>query len=102
MRGKIKNLVNRVQVKWRLWGHRLSEIWYGLTGYEFVLTLRQDYDERERLLSLLLFGDLLGLPFFPPYFSLRLFPYFLPKLTPIRARLLTERDIMELIARGGG
>jgi hypothetical protein len=42
------------------------------------------------------FGDLLGVPVFPPYYSLRLLPFFHPSLDSWRKRMLKEKDLTEI------
>jgi hypothetical protein len=48
------------------------------------------------LLLLFSFGDVLGVPVFPPYHSLRLLPYFFPALGPWKKRMLREKDLTEI------
>src|SRR6266508_4176217 len=47
---------------------------YGMTTYEQVLTLRKQRADLEHLFVLISFGDLLGVPVLPPYYTLRLLP----------------------------
>ena len=43
------------------------------------------------------FGDLLGVPILPPYYSLRLLPYIGPLLNRWRYRMLREKDLTDLV-----
>ena len=44
---------------------------------------------------LISFGDLLGVPILPPYYSLRLLPFVVPLINNWRRRMLRERDVMD-------
>ncbi|MDD5467044.1 MAG: hypothetical protein PHS96_04495 [Anaerolineales bacterium] len=76
--------------------HALGEIIYGATVYEQVRDLHKERANREHLFALIVFGDLLGVPILPPYYTLRLLPYVMPDLTGWRRRMLRERDITDL------
>lgn len=76
----------------------IREVLYGMTVYELELELRKERKALEDLLFLMLFGDVLGLPFFPPYFSLRILPYVLPRLQGWKRGLMREKDLTELAA----
>lgn len=41
------------------------------------------------------FGDMLGLPIIPPYYSLRVLPYVIPSVATWKRRVLREREIFE-------
>lgn len=41
------------------------------------------------------FGDMLGLPVFPPIYKYRLLPYFFPLIEIWKKRVLKEREIIE-------
>ncbi len=41
------------------------------------------------------FGDMLGLPIIPPYYSLRVLPYVVPNVKTWKRRVLREREIFE-------
>jgi hypothetical protein len=73
---------------------------FGMTLYEQVLTLRKQRADLEHLFVLISFGDLLGVPVLPPYYTLRLLPYIVPLIRSWRYRMLRERDLTDLI--GGG
>ena len=69
---------------------------YGATIYEMVRDLNKERGNRERLFVLVVFGDLLGIPVLPPYYTLRLLPYVMPNITGWRRGMLRERDITDL------
>lgn len=84
-----------LSLRWRGWLQALQEIVYGMTSYEFVSQARHLRAERETLLLLLAFGDMLGLPVLPPYYALRLLPYVVPELEAWKRRVLRERHPLE-------
>lgn len=49
----------------------------------------------EHLFVLISFGDLLGVPVLPPYYSLRLLPFVVPSINNWRRRMLRERDVLD-------
>jgi hypothetical protein len=51
----------------------------------------------KHLFVLVSFGDLLGVPILPPYYSLRLLPYIVPLLNRWRYRMLREKDLTDLV-----
>ena len=73
-----------------------SEIFYGATVYDWVRGLRRQRGEVEQLFVLITFGDLIGLPILPPYYTLRLLPYVVPLLNRWKRSLLRERDWADL------
>lgn len=77
-----------------------SEVWYGMTAYEFVISLRRRRAYLERIFVLVIFGDLLGIPILPPYYSLRLLPFVVPSINRWKYSMLRERDLVDLV--GGG
>lgn len=74
----------------------LRDILYGATIYEMVRDLRKERNEIERLFILIVFGDLLGVPILPPYYTLRLLPYIVPHVEAWRRSLLREKDLTDL------
>jgi hypothetical protein len=74
----------------------LGEFLYGMTIYEWVRDLRRERGEVERLFVLITFGDLIGLPILPPYYTLRLLPYVVPMVNRWKRSLLRERDWTDL------
>jgi hypothetical protein len=85
----------RLRQRAQPWLHALREIVYGMTGYEFAQHARHLRAERETLLFLLLFGDMIGLPILPPYYALRVLPYVVPEIEAWKRRVLRERHPLE-------
>lgn len=75
----------------------LAEIFYGLAIHDQVRALARQRGSLEHLFVLISFGDLLGLPILPPYYSLRLLPFVVPLINNWRRRMLRERDLMDSI-----
>ena len=67
-----------------------------MTVYDMVRDLRKERGNVERLFVALTFGDLLGVPILPTYYTLRLLPYVVPRLQGWRRSMLRERDLTEL------
>jgi len=86
----------RIRDKIRHAAHTAGEIFYGMTIFDWLRGLRQQRGEIERLFVLITFGDIVGLPILPPYYSLRLLPYVIPSLNRWKRSLLRERDLTDL------
>jgi hypothetical protein len=85
------------------WKHSLQqaakavgEIIYGASIYEMVRNLHKERSHLEHLFILVVFGDFLGVPVLPPYYTLRLLPYVVPDITGWRRSMLRERDLSDL------
>jgi hypothetical protein len=74
----------------------LGQYFYGATVYEMVRDLNKERAKLEHLFVLVVFGDLLGVPVLPPYYTLRLLPYVIPQLPGWKHSLLRERDLTDL------
>jgi hypothetical protein len=74
----------------------LGEMIYGATIYEMVRDLNKERSHIEHLFILIVFGDFLGIPILPPFYTLRLLPYVVPKITGWKRSMLRERDLTEL------
>ncbi len=74
----------------------VAEMFYGATIYEMVRGLHKQRSQREHLFALVVFGDILGIPILPPYYTLRLLPYFYPSFNGWKMTLLRERDLTDL------
>ena len=78
----------------RFWD-ALREFLYGMTGHEFALHARETRNALETIFMVVTFGDMIGLPVIPPYYSLRLLPYTVPDVSTWKRRVLRERDLTE-------
>lgn len=76
----------------------VGEILYGMTVYDMVVELRKQIGAMENFFIFITFGDLLGVPILPTYYSLRIFPYLLPKIGTWKKSALREREFTELLA----
>jgi len=74
----------------------LKDFFFGATSFEIQQTVRHEKLARQDLILLFSFGDLLGVPVFPPYYSLRLLPYFYPALESWKKRMVKEKDLTEI------
>ena len=72
------------------------QVLYGATVYDWARGLQRQRGEVEQLFVLITFGDLMGLPILPPYYTLRLLPYVIPLLNRWKRSLLRERDWTDL------
>ncbi len=72
------------------------QVIYGMTIYDMVREINKARASLEHLFILMVFGDLLGVPILPPYYSLRLLPYIVPTLNTWRRSMLRERDFTDL------
>ncbi len=69
---------------------------YGATIYEMVRNLNKERSHIEHLFILIVFGEFLGIPILPPYYTLRLLPYVVPDIIGWKRTMLRERDLTDL------
>ena len=74
----------------------LGQMVYGMTVYEMVRDLHKERGHLERMFILITFGDLLGIPILPPYYTMRLLPYVVPNINAWKHSLMRERDLTDL------
>lgn len=74
----------------------LREFLYGMTVHELAVETRHVRGELDHLFMLIVFGDLIGLPILPPYYSLRLLPFVFPALQRWKRSVLREKDLTDL------
>jgi hypothetical protein len=77
-------------------GRTLADMFYGATIYEMVRDLKKERAILEHLFVLVVFGDFLGVPVLPPYYTLRLLPYVMPSVRTWQMSMLRERDLTDL------
>jgi len=70
----------------------VREFFYGMMLHEPAVVAVQEKASLERILFLVTFGGMLGLPIFPPYYSMRLLPHVFPRLDPWKRSMLREKD----------
>jgi len=76
----------------------LGEVFYGFTIHELDMEMKKERGHTENLFMLMIFGDLVGLPLLPPYYSSRLFPYIIPALEGWKRRVPREKDLTDFVA----
>ena len=76
----------------------MRDFMYGATIHELDLELRKERGHLDHLFMLVVFGDLVGLPLLPPYYSMRLLPYIIPSIQTWKRRLLREKDLTEFVS----
>jgi len=69
-----------------------------MTVHEMDLELRKEKGHLEHLFMLVVFGDLIGLPILPPYYSMRLLPYIIPSIEKWKRSLLREKDLTDILS----
>ncbi len=74
----------------------LADMFYGATVYEMVRDLKKERSHLEHLFILVVFGDFLGVPILPPYYTLRLLPFVVPQIHGWQVSMLRERDLTDL------
>jgi hypothetical protein len=74
----------------------VKEVVIGLTVHELTVDLRKEKGHLNNLFMLVIFGDLVGLPVLPPFYSMRLLPYVVPQIHRWKRSLLRERDMSDL------
>jgi hypothetical protein len=76
----------------------MREILYGLMLHEMDMEMKKERGHLDNLFMLVVFGDLVGLPLLPPYYSMRLLPHIVPSLETWKRRLLREKDLTDYVA----
>ena len=94
----IKKLLSSLTAKLKGSLKVAREILYGLMLHEMDLEMRKEKGHLDNLFMLVIFGDLIGLPLLPPYYSLRLLPHIIPSLETWKRRVLREKDLTDFIA----
>jgi len=94
----IKKLFSYLAVKLKGSPKVVREILYGLLFHETVLVLKKERGHLDNLFMLVIFGDMIGLPLLPPYYSLRLFPHIIPSLEKWKRRVLREKYVTDFVA----
>lgn len=90
-------LITRFKKKLKESPKTIREVLYGFTTYELHRDLQKEKGDIDNLFMLIIFGDLAGLPLLPPYYSMRLLPYVVPRINTWKRRLLRERDIIDIL-----
>lgn len=75
----------------------IREILYGMAIHDQVRALARTRGSLEHLFVLISFGDLLGVPILPPYYSMKLLPFVVPLINNWKRRRMRERDVTDAI-----
>ncbi len=73
---------------------------FGVALYDGVMMFRKQRGDLEHLFVLIVFGDIVGVPVLPPYYTLRLLPYVIPEVANWKRRMLREKDLTDLASAG--
>ncbi len=80
---------------WKQLAQAAREFFYGMTAYEFEEHALEMRGAMETLFMAVTFGDMLGLPIIPPYYSLRLLPFVVPSIKTWKRRVSREREFSD-------
>ena len=90
----MSKLTERLRIYWD-W---FVDVMYGMMLYDAVKMYRRELADMEHLFVLISFGDLIGVPILPPYYSMRLLPYIIPLINTWKRRMLREKDLTDLVS----
>jgi len=76
----------------------IREVLYGLLIHEMDMEMKKERGHLDNLFMVVIFGDVVGLPLLPPYYSMRLLPYIVPTIETWKRRILRERDLTDFVA----
>jgi hypothetical protein len=76
----------------------IREIFYGMILHEMDVEMKKEKGHLDSLFMIVVFGDLIGLPLLPPYYSMRLLPYIMPSLEAWKRRVMREKDLTDFVA----
>ena len=77
------------------WLTAIREFLFGAFGLEFTQHALEMRASVEALFMLATIGDMIGLPIMPPYYSLRLLPYVVPKIATWKRSILREKEFTD-------
>ena len=73
----------------------IREFLYGFVAYEFEEHAVEMRTSLENLFMAITFGDMLGLPIIPPFYSMKLLPYVVPNISSWKRRVSREREFAD-------
>jgi len=82
-------------LNWKEFVQAARDFFYGMTAYEFEEHALEMRGTLETLFMAITFGDMLGLPIIPPYYSLRLLPFVVPNVATWKRRVSREREFSD-------
>ncbi len=71
---------------------------FGPKQVKHAFMFRKQRGDMEHLFVLIVFGDIVGIPIIPPYYTLRLLPYIVPAVHGWKRRMLREKDLTDSLA----
>jgi hypothetical protein len=74
---------------------KVREFLYGMIGYEFEEHAMEMRGSLENLFMAITFGDMLGLPIIPPFYTLKLLPFVVPNISTWKRRVSREREFSD-------
>lgn len=83
--------------KWDEVRQAAGEILYGMFVHDSARMFRRQESSLEHLFVFMSFGDMLGVPILPPYYTLRLLPFVTPLINGWRRRMLREKDLIDAL-----
>jgi len=94
----IKDLFLSIAAKLKDSPKVVGEVMYGLLLHEMDLVMKKERGHLDNLFMLVIFGDLIGLPLLPPYYSMRLLPHIILSLETWKRRVLREKDLTDFVS----
>ena len=94
----VKDWLDALSAKLKRSPKVVREIMYGFLVHEMDMELKKEKGHIDNLFMLVVFGDLVGLPLLPPYYSMRLLPHIVPSIENWKRRVLRERDLTDFVA----
>ncbi len=76
----------------------IKEFVYGVAAHDSTRFALKTRASMEHLFMLITLGDMLGVPILPPYYSLRLLPHVVPRISTWKRRMLREKDLTDSMA----
>jgi len=73
----------------------VKDFLYGFVAYGPAQLAMKTRANMEHLFILVTVGDMLGVPVFSSYYSLKLLPYMVPQIPTWKRRLLREKDFTD-------
>lgn len=92
----LEKWLRQVGAKLKIGSQVSREVLYGFTVHGLHVELQKEKGALGHLFMLIVFGDLVGLPLLPPYYSMRLLPYVIPTIHVWKRSILREKDLTDL------
>ncbi len=73
----------------------MKEFFYGFAVLPQIKMLEKAKFREDSAIMIAAFGDMLGIPFTPPIYRLRILPYFIPIIRMWKENILKEMDVVE-------